>query len=107
MLLLRGGSGDGSSLGLGLMCLQLALLVDYIMGLVLLVVVLRPLARVLLLVLVNVLHLRTLGLRGCDGGGGEGCLWNKALSLRGVVGGKDGRIAGDKRKSRGTGKVKV
>ena len=62
VLLLSGSGGDGSSLGLGLMGLQLALLMDYMMCLVLLMV-LRPVAGVLLLVLVNVLHWRARGLR--------------------------------------------
>ena len=70
VLLLRGSSGDSGGLGLCLMCLQLALLVNYMVGLVLLVV-LRPVARVLLLVLVDVLHLRAMGVRdrgSCCGG---------------------------------------
>ena len=60
VLLLCGSGGHSGGLGLCLMCLQLALLVNYMVGLVLLVV-LRPVARVLLLVLVNVLHLRPMG----------------------------------------------
>jgi hypothetical protein len=65
MLLLCGGRGDRSSLSLRLMRLELALLVAYMVSRVLLVV-LRPLARVLLLVRIDVLHLQAIGLR-CRG----------------------------------------
>lgn len=63
VLLLCGSGGDSGGLGLRLMGLQLALLVNYMVSLVLLLVVLRPVTRVLLLVLVDVLHLRAMGVR--------------------------------------------
>jgi hypothetical protein len=65
VLLLCGRRGDRSSLRLRLMRLELALLVAYMVGRVLLVV-LRPLARVLLLVWIDVLHLQAIGPR-CRG----------------------------------------
>lgn len=52
------------------MRLELALLMRYMMGRVLLVV-LGPLARVLLLVRIDVLHLQAIGLRCCDGDCGK------------------------------------
>ena len=67
VLLLRGSSSHGGSLSLCLVRLELALLVDYMVLLVLLVVLLRPVPRVLLLVLVDVLHLRASGRRSCGG----------------------------------------
>lgn len=67
VLLLRGSRSDRSSLRLRLMRLELSLLlVGYMVGRVLLVV-LRPLAGVLLLVRVDVLHLQAIVLR-CRGG---------------------------------------
>ena len=69
VLLLRCSRRRRSSLRLGLLRLELGLLlVGYMVGRVLLVLVLRPLARVLLLVRVDVLHLQAIVLR-CRGGG--------------------------------------